>query len=84
MGGDAPDRRRATLAQLDRLLSILAMAFVSSDFIFQKYFDPSIPLLLALARTPGEALGLRDRLAYAVLLGAGALYFVVQARPTVF
>lgn len=66
------------------LVGLLATALLASAFIFQKYFDPAVPLLLAIASLRHGAPGRRERIALGLLVAGGVLYFLAQTRLTQF
>lgn len=57
-------------------LSLLAFALsvLPSSLLYQKYFDPFIPVFVLLARPPGQSLGKLDVVALAVMTVAFATY----------
>ncbi len=64
------------------LVSIVLLSMVSSAYVFQKYFDPAVPLLLALSGPRDAALSRPARVGYALLFCLGVVYFLFQARLT--
>jgi 4-amino-4-deoxy-L-arabinose transferase-like glycosyltransferase len=59
--------------------STFVVAAVSTGFVFQKYFDPLVPLLLTLGRPEGEPLRRTDVTGYVLVVLGGAGYAVLQA-----
>lgn len=59
--------------------STFVVAAVSTGFVFQKYFDPLVPLLLTLGRPAGEPLRRIDGAGYVLVALGGIGYAILQA-----